>query len=288
MQAPRLFALFAVLIGLIVAGTAPATAGRAPTSGVQRWASVSTATITPGVQMYTDGAQCTGNFVFTDRKARVYVGYAAHCAGLGEATDTNGCDTDSVALGTPVRFASGGTIVSSGTTVGQGRLVYSSWRTMREIGTKDARACDYNDFALVRVRKRDIRKVNPSVPFWGGPVGLAKSGAPEGSQVFSWGQSSLRPTTALSPREGISLGSNGDGWSYDVYTVSPGVPGDSGSGFLDADGAALGILSTVQFAPLVASNGVGDLRHELRFAKRHSGIRGLRLVKGTQKFSSRF
>ena len=42
--------------------------------------------------MYTDGAQCTANFVYTDGAGNVYVGYAAHCAGKGEATDTNGCN----------------------------------------------------------------------------------------------------------------------------------------------------------------------------------------------------
>ena len=35
--------------------------------------------------MYTDGAQCTANFVFTDGSRHVFVGYAAHCAGTGAA-----------------------------------------------------------------------------------------------------------------------------------------------------------------------------------------------------------
>ena len=52
--------------------------------------------------MYTDGAQCTANFVFTDGAGTIYVGYAAHCAGTGAATDTNGCDADSLPLGTRV------------------------------------------------------------------------------------------------------------------------------------------------------------------------------------------
>ena len=64
------------------------------------------------------------------------------------------------------------------------------------------------------------------------------------------------------------------------------MPGDSGSGLLDADGAAFGTLSTVALAPLPLSNGVGDLASELDFARRHSGIKGLRLVKGTEPFSA--
>lgn len=235
--------------------------------------------IGPGVQMITDGAQCTGNFVFRDGAGRTYVGYAAHCAGLGSATDTNGCRARSLPLGTRVRFAEGATVATSGTTVGHGTLAYSSWRTMRALGTSDDDICAANDFALVRVAGGDVGKVDPSVPFWGGPTGLG-SGAAAGSQVYSFGQSSLRPTTLLSPKTGVSLGSTHGGWGLDVYTATPGIPGDSGSGFLDDQGRAIGTLSTVAIAPLAGSNGLGDLARELAFARQHSGIDGLRLVKG--------
>ncbi len=235
--------------------------------------------ITPGVQMFTDGAQCTANFVFKDGAGRTYVGYAAHCAGLGEATDTNGCQSRSLPLGTRVRFAEGATLATAGTTLGHGTLAYSSWRTMRSIGTTDNNTCAANDFALVRVDAADARKVDPTVPFWGGPTGLG-SGAAVGSQVFSFGQSSLRPTTVLSPKTGLSLGATHGGWGIDVYTATPGVPGDSGSGFLNDRGRAIGTLSTVAIAPLAGSNGLGNLARELNFAQRHSGISGLRLVKG--------
>jgi hypothetical protein len=240
--------------------------------------------IGPGVQMFTSGAQCTGNFAFADRRGRRYVGYAAHCAGRGGATDTDGCRTRSLPLGTRVRFATGATAVTRGTTLGHGRLVYSSWRAMRAAGTRNANACAANDFALVRVDAADRRRVNPSVPFWGGPTGLGRR-APATSSVYSWGQSSLRPTTLLSPKTGVSLGATYGGWGMDVYTVTPGIPGDSGSGFLDAEGRAVGTLSTVAIAPLAGSNGLGNLRRELAFARKHSGIEGLRLLHGRQPFS---
>ncbi len=214
----------------------------------------------------------------------MYVGYAAHCAGKGEATDTDGCSTSSHPLGTRVRFAEGGTVADGGTTVGHGRLAYSSWRAMRLHGAS-RNACAANDFALVRLNAADERKVNPSVPFFGGPVGVSSNGAPQGTQVHSYGQSSLRPTTVLSPKTGASLGSTSGGWGWDVYTVTPGIPGDSGSGFLDEDGRALGTLSTVAIAPLAGSNGLGDLERELRYAQEHSGIPGLRLVPGTEPFA---
>ena len=184
-----------------------------------------------------------------------------------------------------MRFAKGATLATNGTTVGGGTLVYSSWIKMHRLNTQMRAACEANDFALVRVDRNDRRKVNPSVPFWGGPTGLSIAGAPAGTRVYSWGQSSLRPGEALSPKTGSSLGKTYRGWGWDVYTATPGIPGDSGSGFLDARGRALGTLSTVQLAPLAGANGLGDLEHELRFAQNHSGIRGLRLVHGTKKFS---
>ncbi len=249
------------------------------------WAPADQATITPGVQMLTAGSQCTGNFVFTDRRGRVYVGYAAHCAGKGEATDTDGCSTPSLPLGTRVRFESGGTEVTVGTLVGRGRLAYTSWGTMQALGTKGAAKCAYNDLALVRVAKRYVDHVNPSVPDFGGPTGIRTDGLPIGEQVYTYGNSILRGgITATSPKTGTSTGDDRSGWSHNVYTVTPGIPGDSGSGFLDRDGRAFGVLSTIALAPFPGENGVGDLARELTFAKRHSGIAGLRLVEGTEPF----
>ncbi|WP_244247018.1 hypothetical protein [Nocardioides euryhalodurans] len=271
----------ALLGSLLLSAPAGHAAGDRPAG----WPPVARATITPGVQMFTHGAQCTGNFVFRDRAGRTYVGYAAHCAGKGAATDTNGCDTRSVPIGTRVRFARGATVADPGTTVGRGRLAYSSWRTMRAIGESRGHVCAANDFALVRVARGSVDEVNPSVPFWGGPTGLAGTAA-AGSQVHSYGSSSLRPTDVLSPKTGATLGGTSRGWGLEVYTATPGVPGDSGSGFLDEQGRAVGTLSTVALAPVPGSNGLGNLARELAYAQRHSGIAGLRLVRGTRAFSA--
>jgi hypothetical protein len=269
-------------------GAAAALALAAPAGAVETvtWAPADTAEITPGVQMYTDGAQCTGNFVFRDGAGNTYVGYAAHCAGTGAATDTNGCDATSLPLGTRVTFTRGGSLVSEGTAVGEGTLAYSSWLTMQQRGETDENTCAYNDLALVRVDADDVSKVNPSIPFWGGPVAVNTDGSAAGDRVYSFGNSSLRGgVEQLSPKTGISLGAEGEGWSHPVYTLTPGVPGDSGSAFLDAEGNALGTLSTLAIAPLAGSNGVGDLHHELTYAQQHGGIAGLAVVPGTEPFS---
>jgi hypothetical protein len=282
MQIKRLLAALggAALLTASVLSTPQANA--APT-----WAPAATAKIHPGTMMYTDGAQCTANFVYTDAAGATYVGYAAHCAGLGAATDTNGCLADSLPLGTRVSFNEGGSLLSEGTVVGNGTLVYSSWLTMHELGTTDANACAYNDLALVKVDAADVAKVNPSVPFWGGPTGIDTDGTAAGDRVWTYGNSSLRfGITQLSPHTGISLGDDAadGGWSHPLYTVTPGVPGDSGSAFLSDGGRAIGTLSTLGLAPLPASNNIGDLGRELAFAQTHSGISGLQLVNGTEPF----
>ena len=278
--------LGAATVAVALVSSAPAATAKPKKNAAVAWAPADTAQIHPGVQMYTDGAQCTANFVFTDGAGTTYVGYAAHCAGTGEATDTNGCDAGSLPLGTKVDFVEGGSLVSGGTRVGGGTLVYSSWLTMQKLGETDENTCAYNDLALVEVDAADVGKVNPSVPFWGGPTGINTAGAPTGDTVYSYGNSSLRGgIEQLSPKQGLSLGTDSDGWNHPVYTVTPGIPGDSGSAYLDADGNALGVLSTVQLAPLVGANGVGDLNHELTYAQANAGIAGLALVPGTEPFS---
>jgi hypothetical protein len=222
--------------------------------------------------------------VFTDGSGQTYVGYAAHCAGLGEATDTDGCTAGSLPLGTRVDFVEGGSLVGAGTRVGGGTLAYSSWLTMQQRGETDADTCAYNDFALIKLDPADYGKVNPSVPTLGGPSGLGTTTATL-DDVYSYGNSSLRQgITLLSPKLGKSLGTQGNGWTHLVYTVTPGIPGDSGSGFMDAQGRAFGVLSTLQLAPVAASNGVSDLPKALAYARAHGGP-DVTLAAGTEPFT---
>jgi hypothetical protein len=273
-------------VALAVAGFAGFTGSA---DAATTWAPASTAQITPGVQTNTAGTgQCTANFVFTDSAGNVYIGQAAHCGSTGSNTDTNGCSTQSVPLGTQVTLDRGGSVASEGTRVGTGTLAYSSWITMQQLGEKDANTCAYNDLALVKIDPADVGKVNPSIPFWGGPTGINTTGTAAGDKVYSFGNSSLRAgIEQLSPKEGLSLGDDAadGGWSHPLYTVTPGIPGDSGSAFLDANGRALGVLSTLGLAPLPASNNIGDIAHELAYAQANSGIAGLTLVNGTEPFS---
>jgi hypothetical protein len=265
MRTGKTIAAIAITIGITTA-TIPAAASA--------WAPASQATVTPGVQTDTAGGQCTANFIYTNG-SDVYIGQAAHCAGTGEATETDGCMAASLPLGTPVTV--------SGATK-PGTLAYSSWLTMQQVDEASPHTCAYNDLALVKLDPADVARVNPSVPRFGGPTGLGGPSA-AGDIVYSYGNSSLRfGITQLSPKQGVVVETVGDGWSRTVYTASPGIPGDSGSGFLDANGAAIGTLSTLAILPTPLSNGVADLDRELQYARTQGGLSGLELVPGTQPF----
>lgn len=238
------------------------------------WAPAATATVHPGVQTFTEGAQCTSNFVF-EEGSDVYLGQAAHCSGTGGQTETDGCTSGSLPIGTPVEVTGAAR---------PGTLAYNSWLTMQAAGETDPDTCAYNDLALIALDPADLGKVNPSVPGFGGPAGVGSVGG-LGSTVYSYGNSELRGgVTKLSPKQGIVIENEGGGWSHIVSTLTPGIPGDSGSGFMNEAGQAIGVLSTLQIAPLAGTNGVGDLSRELAYARSH-GFPELQLVPGTQAFT---
>jgi hypothetical protein len=243
-------------------------------------AGADTAAIRPGVQTTTDAGQCTANFVFTNG-SDVYLGQAAHCSGQGAATATNGCDQDA----DPLPIGSKVDILGFDGVTYHGTLAYSSWNTMLSNNESNDDACEYNDFALVKLAAGDVGKVNPSLPYWGGPAGTNTSGTSVGDDVFTYGNSSLRfGISTLSPKSGVSLGTAGGGWTHTIYTATPGIPGDSGSAVLDATGKGLGVLVTVAAAPFPLSNGVSDLNHLVSYAKSHSTLTGLALANGTVAF----
>jgi len=260
----------------LIAGLAIAVSlAGASAAHARTWAPAASATVHPGVMTYTDGAQCTANFIYTDSAGAVYVGQAAHCSGTGGQTDTDGCQTESLPDGTPVEVTGASR---------PGTLVYNSWTAMHAAGETDPDTCAYNDIGIIKLDPADYGKVNPSVPTLGGPTALTSAGTATGDTVYSYGNSELRGgITQLSPKYGKSLGDDAGGWTHTVYTVTPGIPGDSGSAFLSKDGAALGILSTVAIAPLAGSNGVGDVAKEVAYAQTH-GFSGLTLAPGTEPF----
>lgn len=230
------------------------------------WPNINDATIRPGVQMRSDGGQCTSNFVFLDPyNTTVYLGFAAHCVGGGDSSDTNGC-TDNV---NPAPI---GTKIDVEGANKPAVLVYSSWTAMRKIGESSSEICAVNDFALVALHPDDAPLAHPAMLTFGGPTQLATS-VSLGDKVLTFGNTGLRPgPSQLDAREGY-VSSSGV-WSTTIYAVTPGLPGDSGSGVLTADGAALGLLVTVS---LTGSNGVTNLQKAMDYA----GTYGVPLELGT-------
>ena len=264
MNRSKLVSAVALALALALLGPGSASA----------WAPAGSATVHPGAQTYTEGGQCTSNFVFQDG-AGVYLGQAAHCSSTGAQTETDDCSSGSLPLGTKVEVKGASKPAT---------MVYNSWLAMQAKVESDESTCAYNDFALLQLDPADVGKVNPSVRGFGGPTGVGAAGD-LGSTVYSYGNSSLRGgVTKLSPKQGIVIQNEGGGWSHVVATLTPGIPGDSGSGFLNGSGAAIGVLSTLQIAPLPATNGVGDLAKELAYMGANSSFGGVQLVPGTEPF----
>ena len=240
------------------------------------WAPASSATVHPGVQTFTNGAQCTSNFIFSDG-TNTYIGQAAHCSGTGGNTATDGCTSGTLPVGTQVDVTGASK---------PGTMVYNSWATMQANGESNADTCAFNDLALIKLDPSDVANTNPSVPGYGGPTGVGTV-SNLGDNVYSYGNSELRGgVTKLSPKKGVLIQNQGNGWSHNVLTVSPGIPGDSGSGFMNESGQAIGILSTLQLAPAAGSNGVGDIAKEIAYMHANSSFSGVNLVPGTEPFKA--
>src|SRR5438874_8589548 len=184
MRALRALAASAVLALLVGAGLTMTPAAQAAGTGA----------IHPGVQTFTDGAQCTANFIYKDL-TDTYIGQAAHCSGTDGNTATDGCSSGTLPLGTAVQVTGASR---------PGTMVYNSWIRMQQLGEKDPDTCAFNDLALIRLDPADAANVDPTVPYWGGPVGLA-TGTFALQHVYSYGNSELRGGVAvLGPKFGRS------------------------------------------------------------------------------------
>jgi hypothetical protein len=265
----RRIAVLGVAVAALALVGSPAHA--APPSG---------ATIAPGALMISPvdehiTSSCTAAFVFAGSDT-TYLGYAAHCAGASESMGLSGCKEPTLPLGTDVA------IVGNDGSRASGRLAYTSWGTMQQRGESDPLLCLHNDFALVAVNPADAPRVDPTVPVVGGPTGLDTDGTVFGEPVVSY-----QPQAGdTSVKQGRSLGTGDGGLAHRVETRPPGRPGDSGSGYLDGEGRAFGVLSTL-FTDGSNTNGVTDLAHALQYANAYGGLGHLALVPGTEPFRLR-
>lgn len=222
---------------------------------------------------------CTANFVFYDSRY-VYLGLAARC---------------SPSVGTKVKIEGASR---------PGTIVYHSGVRVRA------------DFALVRLDSVDKDKVNPSVPFWGGPTtGAGRSST--GKPVYSYGNyASPSDSTDRSPKVGVNTSpvetnvpiadqaqrvvhhpfrsDPPDGWTHYAQMVMPATSNyqcdptsdercgaDLGAPVLDARGRALGVLGPWAHD---TSNRITDLSKAIEYMKSKTNLDGVRLATGTTAF----
>ncbi|MDX1611605.1 MAG: hypothetical protein R3185_04495 [Candidatus Thermoplasmatota archaeon] len=214
----------------------------APPSEDPGWPSLNEASIRPGVQVIAGGSQCTSNFLFrTPSNSTLLLGLAAHCVS----------DID---IGDPVRIPAANA---------NGTLVYSGWKVDGQENEESGL-----DFSLVAIHADHRGKVHPAVRHFGGPTGLA---SPEQVDTFTkvlwYGNSGAHGFVEETNRhEGYVLWKDGKA-TFDAYSAAPGVPGDSGSGVMDGDGRAAGVLVTVNISPDPGANGMVFLHTALEQAK---------------------
>lgn len=276
-------------VGLVVAASLTGTAASAaPAAGP--------GAVGPGVQIATPvggGAElCTANFLFTaggtpdghrddgaghrtSTAGRLFLGAAAHCtAGEGAMSSVDGCAEPVLPSGTAVRIAGRDGRAYTGT------LAYNSWAVMQARGETDRNLCLFNDFSLIELSPGAAAVADPDVPGFGGPTGLDTDGTRNGETVYSHQPNQL---TATPDKQGVSLGQPDGPRTHVVVTVPAGVPGDSGSGYLDRDGRAFGVLSSLLLP--TAANGVTDIASALDYAAEYGGTGPIELVPGTTPFS---
>jgi hypothetical protein len=257
----------------------------APTASAAapRWAPASKATIHPGVRVST----CTANFVFYDSRY-VYLGLSATCA---------------PSWGTKVKIEGASR---------PGTIVYDS-------GVVGCCGNHPNDFALVRLDNADKGKVNPSVPFWGGPTG-GGGRSKTGNLVYSYGNYvSPSDSTDRSPKVGVDTSpvetnvtfadkaqravhhpfreTSTGGWTHYAQMVLPAAGNyecdprsdelcgaDMGAPVLDARGRAFGVLGAWAHD---TSSRVTDLTKAIAYMKAHTSLDAIQLAKGTEPFLPR-
>ena len=232
------------------------------------------ASVGPGVVTETAGAGlCTAGFVFTSGD-RTFLAQAAHCGGTGDETETDGCTSDAVPLGTPV------TVRGTDRTV-TGTLAWSSWNTMQARGERDSDTCAYNDLALVELPRDARSAVGAAVPFFGGPDRVRTAAPAVGTPVFGLANPpDAAGVRTVGARAGAIAGEVGGGWGHSVYSLTPGVAGESGSPLLDGEGRAVGVLSSLSTTADRPSIEYTDLARALAYAERTDGPPGLTLAAG--------
>lgn len=249
-----------VLVGL------PATTADAAAT----WASATSATVHPGVTVTIGGVKCLAGFVLRDHR-RVFLTTTAGCAGVSPGEAVNGCSQ---------RESAGVDPVGIDATVQGAKYpatyVYNSFAYLKlHPKLQTANRCQYDSLALVQLDRRDVKRVNPSIPTAGGPETLAKSqpAAPDMLTAFL-------PTATTAH----AIETNSGGWAHTAMVDGHVSATTAGAPVVTDSGAALGMVTVIPPQGTVGETTVSDLRHELRLLHRMSRFEHVHLVPGTEDY----
>jgi hypothetical protein len=158
-------------------------------------------------------AWCSANFIFQNN-GTYGIGTAGHCAAndsLGAYPDVTAYVVPPLGQGTPGFYHIGQFVLSHNNDIG-------------------------DDFAMISIYPQYQSWVNPTMPVWGGPIGVYTSDSPTVVEHFGHG---VVVGTGGTPRAGVApIMTARNGTAFAWYGV--GTPGDSGSGVKAVTGEAVG------------------------------------------------
>ena len=238
------------------------TAGASPA-----WAPSDTAPIHPGVVVKMAGVDCIAGFVLQQRH-QIFVAVPASCASAGPGEAQDGCASSQLPIGLAVHVQGARH---------DAKIAYSSWVQMQLHSVTASRRCHTTPLVLVRLARRDRKRVNPSIPLVGGPEGVSSAAPTAPASLTLYLENAAATATAVSTTAG--------GWKH-TMVVNGAVPTTAaGSPVLTSSGRAIGMVSVVP--PSGSSAGptdVHDLRLELQALRHTHGFHHVHLVAGTTKY----
>jgi hypothetical protein len=166
--------------------------------------------IRPGAWLQLGNSYCTASFVVQDGAGNLYLTTAGHCT---------------QAVGQRIAVKQGTAVAAAG-----------QWL---EFGTLVARWPGWLDAALIRIDADKVHLVDPTIPGWGGPQGVATA-RPADALHYGWGWVTWQEHQNRCRTAAV------DSWGSSVWwirTDTYGGGGDSGSAVMARDGMALGILN---------------------------------------------
>jgi hypothetical protein len=246
--------------------TAARPAGSTVTSGSSLgWASAATARIHPGVRVTIADVTCRAGFVLTDGR-RVFLAVPASCTGVSGGEMSDGCSEAQVprTLAAEIQGARY-----------DGKVAYSSFVQMQLHGVTATNKCIYNSLSLVKLDRRDIKRTNPSLPFVGGPTGVARSAPAFPAQLT---------VLLTSPATAQATTTANNGWSHGMVVDGQVDRLAVGSPVLTETGRALGMVTFIPPQGGPGETKVSDFYRLLRSLRNHDGFENVHLVKGTVDF----